>query len=171
MSEKEKDKEMLIYYVCGKLTRKDLNKAVKEFIAETPEIETLRAKIIESMEYVEAYAATGQVKLMETPLNDIERLLSNNGLYFPEFLKNELLKIALLNGIPREYQSLVDAMEERNALAVTKHWKNFQDYIKELAIIFRVGDLNEGEDMVLSRWIDEYNKLKDVLSDPFHIYR
>ncbi|MHA1309777.1 MAG: hypothetical protein ACTSQO_02515 [Candidatus Helarchaeota archaeon] len=171
MPDKEKQKEKLIYYICGKLPKKKLDREIKDFILETPEIEALRAKILENMEYIEAYAATGQVKLLENPLSDVERLLSNNGLYFPEFLKVELLKVGLLNGIPREYQQLTEAMEKRDALALTKHWKIFQDYIEQLALIFQKGNLNEGEDMVLSRWIDEYNRLKEVLSDPFHIYR
>ncbi len=171
MSEKSKQKEMLIYYICGKLPKKKLDKEVKEFINETPEIEALRAQIIEIMEYANAYAATGQVRLMETPLNDVERILENNGLYFPEKIKSELLKIGLLNGIPREYQQLTSAINDRNAFAITKHWKNFQDYVEQLARIFQVGNLDKGENMVLSRWIDEYNKLKEILSDPFHLTR
>ncbi|MBD3229780.1 MAG: hypothetical protein GF329_16480 [Candidatus Lokiarchaeota archaeon] len=171
MAEKEEKKEKLIYYLCNKLPRKKLDKEIKNFIKETPELEVLRAKILESMEYIEAYAATGQVRLMEQPLKDIDNLLRNYGLYLPEFLKNELLKIGLLNGIPREFEELKLAMENRSGIGVAKHWKIFQTYIEQFSLIFKEGDLNEGEKMVLSRWIDEYNRLKEVISDPFHIYR
>lgn len=171
MAEKEKQKESLIYYLCGKLKRGKLDKEMKHFIKETPELEVLRAKIIEIVEYIEAYAATGQVQLMDQPLEDLDSLLSQNGLYVPDLFKNELVKIGLLNGIPREFQDLTEAMDQRNAIGIAKHWKTFQRYMERFAKIFQGGALDEGEKAVLGRWIDEYNKLKEVLADPFHIYR
>jgi len=171
MSYKNKQKEMLIFYICGKLPFKKLDKDLKEWILETPEIEELRKKIIAHMEYAEFYASKGQVNLMNDPLTEIEKLLERNCLYFPEQIKNNLLIIGLMNGIPREYKNLIEAIEIRNVTGINKHWKLFSNYVDKLESMYKGQVIPKGTKMVLERWRNEYNRLLEIISDPFHILK
>ena len=171
MADKKKQKEMLTYYVCGKLPWGKLDKEVKSFIKDTPEIDDFKEKIIESLSYIELSAAKGQVNLMGAPLIEINTLLEQYGLSFPAELRDNLMKIGLMNGVPMEFQQLSEALENRNAMAIAKHWKFFSNYVNTLESLFTEEELTKGAKKVLERWRKEYEIMEEIISDPFHINR
>ncbi|MBD3230434.1 MAG: hypothetical protein GF329_19800 [Candidatus Lokiarchaeota archaeon] len=159
----QKRKIELIYYVCGAHPKKDLKKEVKVWINNNPEIEKLRSDVIKDLRNAKTYAGKGIVHSMRVHLEEIENMLRNEDLIFPNKIKNEIIKIGLLNGVPREFKLLSDALDHDKKKEIFKHWKYFSSYVEMLKSYFYGPMLTKGENMVLNRWIGEYRRLKEII--------
>ena len=158
------DKVRLIYYICGKLSKNELNENITSYVDDNNALKGLRLKVLENLKRSEYYAAKGHLNLIINPLEEIEKRLEENDLYFPNKIKNNLIKIGLLNGIPREFASLSDAIEQRREKDIFKHWRLFGNYCMMLKTYFPEEDLSKGEKMVLDKWLNEYNRLKEIIT-------
>jgi hypothetical protein len=159
------DKIKLIYYICGRLTKNELNENITAYIDNNNALSSLRLKVLENLKRSEYYASKGHLNLIINPLEEIEKQLQENDLYFPNIIKNNLIKIGLLNGIPREFASLTDAIDQRKEKDISKHWRLFGNYCMMLKTYFPEEGLTKGEKMVLDKWLNEYDRLKEIIAN------
>lgn len=159
------EKVKLIYYICGKLSKNQLDENILAYVDNNNSVNGLRSKVLENLKRSEYYAAKGHLNLIINPLEEIEKQLQENNLYFPNKIKNNLIKIGLLNGIPREFASLSDAIDQRREKEISKHWRLFGNYCMMLKTYFPEEDLSKGEKMVLDKWLNEYNRLKEIITN------
>ncbi|MHA1269354.1 MAG: hypothetical protein ACTSPY_06155 [Candidatus Helarchaeota archaeon] len=161
----EHQKNELIMYICGKLSKSNLDRPTINYLEKNPQIESIRKKIIDNLTYAEYYAGKGIVNLIIKPLEEIESSFNEINLIFPENIKNRIIKIGLINGVPMEYQYLSNSIRTDDVKGIIKHWKFFSNYVIMLENYFGSSNLTKGETMVLDRWKNEYNRLKSVIKN------
>ena len=164
MDIKEKEKEDLALYICGRLPKEKLNLAYITWLNQNPQVEEIRKNIIENIKYIEFYAGKGLVNLMIEPMEKSEKIFEDLKLAFPHNIKHKLLRIGLLNGVPRQHQSLIEAIAKRDINGINEHWKFFSNYVIMLKSHFNYPNLPKGEQMVLDKWLNEYVRLKEVVN-------
>ncbi len=165
MTISDAQREQLSYYVCGKISEKNLDEYVRKNFLQIQEIKEIRRDVVENLQYAEYYAGKGLVNLLIKPIEDIEKLLKRINLFIPPTLKNNIIKIGLINGIPMEYKYLSMALNANDNIGIQQHWKFFSNYILMLDSYFGNNALSKGEMMVLERWKGEYFKLKNFFEN------
>ncbi|TFF88400.1 MAG: hypothetical protein EU549_03085 [Promethearchaeota archaeon] len=164
ISSKEKKKreiEDIVYYLCGRISKDKLLLMHQKWIDKKPNLMEVKNNLTNLMEDMNQYASHGFLKAMLEVLEKIDNILSQVNLFFPEDLEDFYIKTGLLNGIPREYKFLREAMRNQHSVGIQKRWKLFSNYIIMLKSQFEDEQLTEGEKAVLDKWVAEYNNLID----------
>ena len=127
MSEDLKDD--LVFYICGRLPLEKLDTSYQNWVESNPDVLQLRNDVIKKVNDLGFHAGKGNVDQMLTVLGDIDNLLSQLNLQFPENLEDFYIKVGVLNGIPMQYKLLRDAMRINNSQGIQQHWKLFSNFI------------------------------------------